>query len=82
MKYTDSTDKLVPFFRKLADDIETLKLTPQQMLDAGKMYMSWQFDNNSDMTNMSEYEIHKYLITGWYIYHNTPENRSNVQDDT
>jgi len=46
------------------------------------MYMSWQFDNNSDMTNMSEYEIRKYLITGWYIYHNTPENRSNVQDDT
>jgi hypothetical protein len=82
MQYSESTERLVPFFRKLADDIEGLKLTPKQMFDAGQMYMSWEFGNNSDMESMSEEEVKKYLFTGWYIYQNLPENRSNYQDDS
>ena len=43
--YTESTKNLVPFFRKLADDIENLELTPSEILIAGQLYMQWKYEN-------------------------------------
>jgi hypothetical protein len=67
--YTESTKNLVPFFRKLADDIENLELTTTEMLIAGQLYMQWKYEN-FDKTSISDNDFNKYLFTGWYIYNN------------
>jgi hypothetical protein len=68
MQYNQSTSNLIPFFRKLADDIESHALTPSQLVMAGQMFVSWEFHNNSDNNSLSEEDIKKYLFTGWYIH--------------
>jgi hypothetical protein len=73
--YTESTKNLVPFFRKLADDIENLELTTTEMLISGQMYMLWKYEN-FDKTSISDNDFNKYLFTGWFIYNtinNTPQ---------
>lgn len=77
--YTESTKNLVPFFRKLADNIENLELTPSEMLIAGQMYMQWEYEN-FDKTSLSDNDFNKYLFTGWYIYNNI--NNNSTVDDT
>jgi len=67
--YTESTKKLIPFFRKLADDIENLELTPSEMMISGQMYMLWEYENFAK-TSISDNELNKYLFTGWFIYNN------------
>ena len=82
--YTESTKNLVPFFRKLADNIENLELTPSEMLIAGQMYMLWKYEN-FDKTSLSDNDFNKYLFTGWFIYNNINNNRcdiSTVDDNT
>ena len=65
MSYTRSTKDMIPFFRKLADDIENNELTTEQLMKAGELFMIYSFMKDSDI---SEEDIQKYLITGWFIY--------------
>lgn len=83
MQYNESTHNLIPFFRKLANDIESRELTPKQMVIAGQLFMSWEFNNSSDSDNdtMSEEDVKKYLFTGWYIYNNLM-SKDNVEDES
>jgi hypothetical protein len=67
MPYNESTKEMIPFFRKLADDIENNELTPAELMKAGEIYMSYKFTKEKD-DDMSEEDMKKYLFTGWFIY--------------
>jgi hypothetical protein len=72
MPYNESTKKLIPFFRKLADDIENNELDVTQLLNAGEMFMFYNYTEHTTGTELTEKDIQKYLVTGWYIYNQLP----------
>jgi ABC-type uncharacterized transport system YnjBCD substrate-binding protein len=72
MTYNESTKKLIPFFRKLAADIENNELDMTQLLNAGEMFMFYNFSEHTTNTELTEKDIQKYLVTGWYIYNQLP----------
>jgi hypothetical protein len=66
---TNKNDKLICFFRQLADNIELNQISNEQLMKAGEIYMDYQYaDHTSLFGSGSEKEIQKYLFTGWYIY--------------
>ena len=76
MNYSESTKELVPFFRQLANDIETLNLSPDKMMLAGQMYMMWKFHTSPSKDDISDTDAQLYLITGWYIHQHIEELKS------
>jgi hypothetical protein len=72
MTIDENTNEMIQFFRKLADDIENNELSPEQMLKAGEIFMSYKFTKETKDDEMSEEEIKKFLFTGWYIYSKLP----------
>lgn len=80
-EYDDTTYNLIPFFRKLADDIENNNLTMAQLFTAGQMYMKYQFENNPETEEISEEKAQEYLCTGWYINTCIRSNLSNPQQN-
>ena len=71
------TKQLVPFLRKLADDIESNEVVPQQLQQIGDFFMSYKFqeqalrDSQTDEITPSPHspqELTKFLFMGWYIY--------------
>lgn len=65
----NSNDKLIIFFRQLANNIELNRLSNEQLMKAGEIFMDYQYaDYTSVFGSGSEKEIQKYLFTGWYIY--------------
>lgn len=78
-EYCDSTYNLIPFFRKLADDIENNNLTINQLITAGQMYIKYQFENDPDTNEIPDEKIQQYLCTGWYIHKQMEANSSNPQ---
>jgi hypothetical protein len=70
--------EMIPFFRKLADDIENNELTPVQLLKAGELFMSYKFTNETNEDEMSREDIQKFLFTGWYIYSQLPPQEEDV----
>lgn len=77
MSYSESTKKLVPFFRKLADDIETLSISPDKIMLAGQMYMMWKYNTSPSKDEITEKDAQLYLMTGWYIWQQVEEQKNN-----
>lgn len=72
---------LVPFLRKLADDLNTEKLSSIQMQRLGEFYMSWLLNsdlenNNKDSQTEEDYDMLKFLTMGWYVYTQILEGRT------
>ena len=66
---TNNNDKLIFFFRQLADKIELNQLPNEQLMKAGEIFMDYQYtEHTSRFGSGTEKEIQKYLFTGWYIY--------------
>ena len=64
-----NNDKLILFFRELADKIELNQLPNEQLMKAGEIFMDYHFtEHTSRFGSGTEKEIQKYLFTGWYIY--------------
>ena len=64
-----SNDKLIIFFRQLANNIELNRLSNEQLMKAGEIFIDYQYaDYNAVFGSGSEKEIQKYLFTGWYVY--------------
>lgn len=61
---------LSPFLRKLADDIDKKKLSPEEMQRIGEFYISWVFYLNLDEQEeeISDKDFTKFLTMGWYVY--------------
>tara|TARA_Y100000389_G_C17341054_1_gene453356 strand:- start:288 stop:554 length:267 start_codon:yes stop_codon:yes gene_type:complete len=73
----DSTEKLIPFLRNLADGIENKTIAPQQLQSIGEFFMSYQFreqaikDSDTSIeeeTQFNKEEIIKFVSLGWYVY--------------
>jgi hypothetical protein len=78
----DSTRKLVPFLRDLADSIEQNNLRPSQLRRVGEFFMTYQFqkqalldhyeddsgDDQSAEDLHPEEEIIRFVVMGYYIY--------------
>ena len=79
--YDDSTHNLIPFFRKLADDIENNKLTIKQLITAGQMFVKYQFENDPETEDISDEKVQEYLFTGWYINQQVQSVLSNPQQN-
>ena len=80
-EYEDTTHNLIPFFRKLADDIENNKLTIKQLITAGQMFVKYQFENDPETEDISEEKMQEYLFTGWYIHNQVQSVLSNPQQN-
>lgn len=79
--YDDSTHNLIPFFRKLADDIENNNLTIKQLITAGQMFVKYQFENDPETEDISDEKVQEYLFTGWYINKQVHSVLSNPQQN-
>lgn len=73
----NSTKRLIPFLRNLADSIENETISQRRCNRVGEFYMSYQFqeqaldDDINVSTNIDEYspdELMKFIILGWWIY--------------
>lgn len=68
------TGKLVSFLRKLADNLESNQLLPEQLKKVGEFFMSYQFQNeviedrNKEVDDFDADDIKKFLTLGWYVY--------------
>ena len=78
---TDTTGTMVDFFRKLADDLESHKMSPSDIAKAGHMYLYWKWKTDPYSATNSDEDIEKYMFTGWYIYQNYNSINSNPNDD-
>ena len=66
---SDNNYKLIIFFRELANNIELNRLSNEQLMKAGEIFMDYQYAaHTSEFGSGTEKEIQKYLFTGWYIY--------------
>ena len=66
---SDNNNKLIIFFRQLANNIELNRLSNEQLMKAGEIFMDYQYaDYTSVFGSGTEKENQKYLFTGWYIY--------------
>lgn len=79
IEYNDATTNLIPFFRKLADDIENNNLTTNQLILAGQMFMKYEFENRTD-PGLSDEKVKTYLFTGWYIHEHIQSTLGNPQN--
>lgn len=59
---------LAPFLRKLADDLDQKKLSPEELQLVGDFYMSWVLNSDSDESEISDKEFMKFVTMGWYVY--------------
>lgn len=57
---------LLPFLKELIDDIESEKLSPENLQRVGEFYMSYLY--NQKDAKFSEEEIRKFTVMGWYIH--------------
>lgn len=71
----ENANLLVPFLRKLADEIEQKKLDTTQLKKIGEFVMSYQFqeqvklDNeNKETDDIDSEELMKFIVFGWYVY--------------
>jgi hypothetical protein len=78
----DSTRKLIPFLRDLADSIEQNNLHPTQLRRVGEFFMTYQFqkqallDNYEDDSGDDQHpgdlypgeEMIRFVVMGYYIY--------------
>lgn len=76
MDFTNN-EHLVPFLRKLADDVESNTIVPEQLQSIGDFFMSYKFqeqaikDFQTEENNphkLTPDELTKFLFMGWYIY--------------
>lgn len=72
--------KMISFFRQLANDIENNKLSNEQVMRAGKMFMEYKFNENQILSEIHPDDYMKYVITGWYI-HNEIDTINRINDD-
>jgi len=72
--------KMIYFFRQLANDIENNKLSNEQSMRAGQMFMHYTFHENQILSDMNLDDYMKYIITGWYI-HNEIDTINRINDD-
>lgn len=56
------------FLRKLAQDIESEQLTPEQLQTISEFYMSYNFEQKLNIEKESRKELINFLALGWYIY--------------
>lgn len=77
---TSSIGNMIDFFRKLADDLETHKLTPADVLKSGQLYAYWKYKTDPYSCTYSDEDIQKYIMTGWYIYQQYSNLDSNPND--
>jgi hypothetical protein len=73
--YNNSDKHLVPFFRELADSIESRQLPADQLKCISEFYMSYKFheqrNGNSkkdEEGGFEEMDVVKFITMGWYIY--------------
>jgi hypothetical protein len=79
----DSTKKLIPFLRDLADSVEKKELRPSQLRRVGDFFMAYQFqkqalidhyeddDSGDDQDTEDvhpEEEMIRFVVMGYYIY--------------
>jgi hypothetical protein len=79
----DSTHKLIPFLRDLADSVEKKDLRPSQLRRVGEFFMAYQFqkqalldhyeDDDSEGDQFTEdvqpeEEMIRFVVMGYYIY--------------
>ena len=72
--------KMISFFRQLADDIENNKLTNEEAMRAGQMFMYYKFHENQTIGGIDSDDYMKYVITGWYI-HSEIETLNRINED-
>jgi hypothetical protein len=76
----NNPDKILsPFLRKLADDLDSGKLSAEQKQKLGEFYMSWllqQSEENPEEDNDEDYDALKFLTMGWYVYTQILEGRT------
>lgn len=78
-EYNEQTRLLIPFFKKLSEDIKNNNLSIQQLKLAGEMYMMYKFNIETSDQIIDEDMIQKYLFTGWYVNNMITDSMSNPQ---
>ena len=76
----DSTGNMIVFFRRLADDLENHVMNPLDIMKAGQMYTYWKYKTDPQSSTMSDEDVQKYIMTGWYIYQHYNSINSNPND--
>ncbi len=63
------TTLLVPFLRKLADNIEQKTLTNEQLFKVGEFFMAFLFQKEmAKAVDDTDEDFMKFLTLGWWIY--------------
>ena len=67
---SDTDKKLIPFLRKLADNIENETILPEEMKRVGDFFIKYTCINNVQKNNreFSKEDLMKFIFLGWYIY--------------
>lgn len=65
----NGNDLLAPFLRHLAEQIEKNTLSQDNLERIGDFFRSYLFENEVN-DEFSEEEFRKFVILGWWIYHN------------
>lgn len=72
--------KMISFFRQLADDLENNKLSNEEAMRAGQIFMYYKFHENQTIGCIDSDDYMKYVITGWYI-HNEIDTLNRINED-
>ena len=76
----DTSTKLVPFLRNLANSIEDNTILPRQLKSVGEFFMKYSFDEEEtkdeegtsvpigESGRFDSEEMFKFFVLGWYIY--------------
>ena len=73
---SENIQLLIPFLKKLTNDIENNELSPYQLREVSEFYMSYQFYNRANNLSTSstpshditQEDITKFVVLGWYCY--------------
>ena len=53
------------FLENLLQDLHMQKIDDDKILILNKFFL--EFNTNKDICDIEEKDLHKYLVTGWYI---------------
>ena len=71
---------LIPFLRSLAEEIENGTILKDNRILVGELYMNLNFKKELKNSLISENDMSKFLVLGWYIYSNILKNAMDEGD--
>jgi hypothetical protein len=72
---------LIPFLRSLADELENGTIKEETRVLVGEFYMNLSFKKELKTNVLSENDMSKFLVLGWYIYSNILKKTSDEGND-